>query len=83
MGLVVLDIIDRGPGIPAEQRERLFEKFVRWRPSGYEDRTGTGLGLFITRGILDVHDGTAELIDGPGGGTMLRLRIPAEEERIG
>jgi signal transduction histidine kinase len=83
MGLVVLDIIDRGPGIPAEQRERLFEKFVRWRPAGYEDRTGTGLGLFITRGILAVHDGTAELIDGPGGGTMLRLRIPAEEERIG
>jgi signal transduction histidine kinase len=83
MGVVVVDIVDRGPGIPVDQRPQLFGKFVRWRPTGYEDRTGTGLGLFIARGILEAHGGSAELIDGPGGGTMLRLRVPSEEERVG
>jgi signal transduction histidine kinase len=78
---VVVDITDRGPGIPLEQREVLFEKFSRWRPTGYDDRTGTGLGLFICRGIARTHGGDALLVDGPEGGTMLRIRVPGEEER--
>ncbi len=79
-GAVIVDIVDRGPGIPADQRDVMFEKFSRWRPAGYEDRTGTGLGLFIARGIARVHGGDAMLIDAPAGGTMLRLRVPMEEE---
>jgi two-component system sensor histidine kinase KdpD len=78
---VVVDITDDGPGIPPEQREALFEKFSRWRPTGYDDRTGTGLGLFICRGIARTHGGDATLGDAPGGGTMLRIRVPVEQER--
>lgn len=76
---VVVEITDHGPGIPTDQREALFEKFSRWRPVGYDDRTGTGLGLFICRGIARAHGGDATLDDAPGGGTMLRILVPAEE----
>jgi signal transduction histidine kinase len=75
---VVVEIADRGPGIPPERREELFEKFVRWRPAGYEDRQGSGLGLFVARGIARAHGGDASLDAAPEGGTMLRLRFPRE-----
>lgn len=75
-GAIVLDIADGGPGIPAEQREAVFEKFARWRPSGYEDRTGSGLGLFICRGIIHEHGGETGIVEAPDGGTILRIRLP-------
>ena len=77
---VVVEIVDAGPGIEAAQRDAVFEKFSRWRPAGYEDRTGAGLGLFITRGIARAHGGDASLDDAPGAGTMLRIRVPVEED---
>ena len=82
-GAVVLDIVDGGPGIPVEQREAVFEKFARWRPAGYEDRTGSGLGLFICRGIIHEHGGETGIVDAPDGGTILRIRLPrrGEQER--
>lgn len=76
--VVVIDIADGGPGVPAEMREAVFERFARWRPSGYEDRTGSGLGLFITRGLLRSMGGDASLADRPGGGTILRMRLRVE-----
>ena len=54
----------------------MFEKFPNWRPEGYQDQPGTGLGLFICRGIVTEHGGEIHVVDGPGGGTMLRVRIP-------
>jgi signal transduction histidine kinase len=74
----VIEVSDEGPGIPADMRERVFEKFPNWRPDGYVDQPGTGLGLFICRGIVAEHDGEIGVVDGPGGGTMLRVRIPVE-----
>lgn len=71
-----IEIADRGPGVPAEQREAVFERYAAWRPAGYEDRRGSGLGLFICRGIVREQGGEASLGDGPGGGTMLRIRLP-------
>jgi len=75
---VVVEIEDAGPGIDQEQREALFGKFSRWRPSGYEDRTGSGLGLFICRGIARTHGGDATLDAATTGGTMLRIRVPVD-----
>ena len=49
-----------------------------WRPPGYEDRPGTGLGLFICRAIARAHGGDASIADGPAGGTMLLVRLPVE-----
>jgi signal transduction histidine kinase len=74
----LVTITDRGPGVPAEQREAVFDKFVRWRPTGYEDRQGSGLGLFICRGVARAHGGDASLEAAPEGGTMLRVRFPRE-----
>jgi signal transduction histidine kinase len=80
---VVLEVRDRGPGIPTEQREAVFERFAGWRPPDYEDRPGTGLGLYISRAIVREHGGDASVSDAPGGGTMLIVRLPAEERMAG
>jgi signal transduction histidine kinase len=75
----LIEIGDRGAGVPPERRDEVFGRFARWRPSGYEDRQGSGLGLFICRGILAEHAGDASLDARPEGGTMLRLTIPLDE----
>lgn len=87
-GTAVIEVQDRGPGIPPERRAEVWGRFVRWRPPGYEDRQGTGLGLFICRGICAEHGGSASLDAGREGGTMLRLTFPVGppppmEERAG
>jgi signal transduction histidine kinase len=71
-----LEVTDEGPGIPVERREAVFERFGRWRPKGYEDQPGNGLGLFICRGLVAEHHGEITVEDGPTGGTMLRVRLP-------
>jgi signal transduction histidine kinase len=80
---VVIEVRDSGPGIPEDQREAVFERFAAWRPPGYEDRPGTGLGLFISRAIARAHGGDASVADAPAGGTMLIVRLPAEERMAG
>ena len=74
----LIEVADHGPGIPRDKREVVFERFADWRPLDYEDRPGTGLGLFITRSIAREHGGEASVSDGPGGGTMLTVRLPVE-----
>jgi signal transduction histidine kinase len=80
-GSVLVSIADEGPGIPAERREDLFLKFSRWRPTGYEDAPGSGLGLFICRALAREQGGDASLVAGSGGGTILRIRLPREGTR--
>jgi len=77
-GDALIEVIDRGPGIPRDRRETVFERFADWRPPEYEDRPGTGLGLFICRTIARAHGGEASVSDGPTGGTMLSVRLPVE-----
>jgi PAS domain S-box-containing protein len=64
------DVIDHGPGIPPEQRERIFETFVSLKPSGL------GMGLSICRTIVHQHGGSLVVADAPGEGACLRLRLP-------
>ena len=79
-GWVTIEVSDKGPGIPADQRDAVFQKFTTWRPDGYETAAGSGLGLFMVRGIVQAHHGTIHVVDAPGdGGTMLRVRLPMEE----
>ncbi len=77
---VTIEITDEGPGIPVERREEVFEKYVSWRPDGFEGAGGSGLGLFLVRGIVEAHAGEVEVGETPRGGTMLRVRIPREVE---
>jgi signal transduction histidine kinase len=77
-GAAVIEVVDEGPGIPVDQRAVVFERFNRWRPRGYEERPGNGLGLFICRGLVAEHQGEIAVEDGPSGGTMLRVRLPLE-----
>jgi signal transduction histidine kinase len=76
---IVVDVADRGPGIDPSQVAAVFEKFTTWRPEGYSHAAGSGLGLFITRGIVSKHKGTVLPADREGGGTMLRIRLPRTE----
>jgi two-component system, OmpR family, sensor histidine kinase TctE len=63
-GLIQLAVEDDGPGVPADQRERVFERFQR----GVEDgNDGCGLGLAIVRKIAERHGGTAKLVEAPTG----------------
>jgi two-component system, OmpR family, sensor histidine kinase KdpD len=73
---VSIDIRDAGPGIPADRRDDVFGRFTEWRPTGYEDRAGPGLGLFISRAVARLHGGETSIVDHPEGGTMLSVRLP-------
>ena len=74
---VELTVADEGPGVPASERERVFEPFTRL-PGVRRDRAGgTGLGLAIGRRIVIAHGGSVVVTDSPGGGAAFRVTIPA------
>ena len=73
-GRLVVEIADRGPGLPAEDLTRIFEKF--YRATGTARTPGAGLGLAICRGIVELHDGDLVAENRPGGGLLFRLRLP-------
>ncbi|WP_407706027.1 sensor histidine kinase [Streptomyces yaizuensis] len=64
-------VSDEGPGIPEESMARVFTRF--WRGS---KRGGTGLGLYIVKGIVEAHGGTITVERGPGGGAQFRFILP-------
>jgi two-component system cell cycle sensor histidine kinase/response regulator CckA len=72
---VAIEISDNGPGIPAELRDRVFEPFFTTKPVG----EGTGLGLFVTRNLVEALDGTIGIGDAPGGGAVFTIRLPTIE----
>ncbi|MFB3737832.1 MAG: sensor histidine kinase [Candidatus Velamenicoccus archaeovorus] len=76
-GALLVEVVDRGPGIPPEQREVVFERYAAWRPAGYEETPGAGLGLFICREHLKAHGGRIDIEDMDDRGTMLRITLPA------
>jgi signal transduction histidine kinase len=77
-GAAVLRVSDRGPGVPAGERERIFEPFYRM-PGASERHGGVGLGLALVRSIASRHQGAAWCEDAPGGGASFVLRIPCHQ----
>jgi PAS domain S-box-containing protein len=69
-----LIVRDRGPGVPPEDRDRVFDRFYRSPGSG--SVAGTGLGLAITKGLVGLHGGVITAEDAPGGGALFRCRLP-------
>ena len=68
-----ITVSDEGVGIPPEKAGRVFTRF--WR--GGDRRGGTGLGLYIVKGLVEAHGGTVEVDSAPGGGALFRVRLPA------
>jgi signal transduction histidine kinase len=76
-GQAVLEVVDDGPGIPADVRERVFDRFVRG-PGGNAPGGGRGggLGLAIVRSVALAHGGEVRVDDVPGGGARFVVRLP-------
>lgn len=72
---IVIDVLDRGPGIATSEIERLKRPFTRLE-NARSDAGGTGLGLAIVERIARLHEGTLELLARDGGGLIARLRLP-------
>ena len=72
---VELRVVDRGPGIPEADRDRMFVPFQRLGDT--DNTTGVGLGLALSRGLTEAMGGTLEPEDTPGGGLTMSLSLPA------
>ncbi|MDR0260539.1 MAG: ATP-binding protein, partial [Comamonas sp.] len=68
-------VADRGPGVPPDQQERIFESFYRM-PGASERHGGVGLGLALVRSIAERHEGTVHCEEREGGGAVFVLRLP-------
>lgn len=73
---IVIEVADRGPGLPQGELNRLFEKF--YQPATSKNRIGAGLGLAICRGIVQLHGGKIEAANHPGGGAIFRFFLPLD-----
>ena len=73
--VVELRVVDRGPGIPVDQRDRVFAPFPRLGDT--DNTTGVGLGLALSRGLAEAMGGSLEADDTPGGGLTMVLRLRA------
>jgi two-component system sensor histidine kinase BaeS len=73
---LVVRVLDRGPGLTAEQCSRVFEAFYRTDASRTRNTGGTGLGLYVVKKLTEAHGGSARATPRPGGGLLIELRLP-------
>ena len=79
-GVVVLHVDDDGPGIAADDRTRVFDRFVRLDDARARDDGGAGLGLAIVTELVAAHGGEVAVTESPLGGARLTLRLPGHDE---
>ena len=77
----VVQIGDRGPGVPDSEKDKVFERFHQIREEGRSSKGSVGLGLAIAREIVNDHDGAIWVSDRPGGGAMFWLALPLAAEQ--
>lgn len=73
----VIDLADTGPGIPPEDRDKVFDAFYSGPAPHGGPLKGTGIGLSVVREFVQAHGGTVEIIDGQFPGAHMRIRLPA------
>jgi signal transduction histidine kinase len=78
-GYALISLSDRGPGVPVEEKAKIFDKFHQVRRAGKRPGQGTGLGLAISRTITEAHNGALWVEDNPEGGSVFFLLLPAED----
>jgi two-component system sensor histidine kinase GlrK len=74
-GMLQLDVIDEGPGVPTAERARIFDPFYQGRESGNGPVRGTGIGLSVVKEYVFAHGGSVEVLDRPRG-AQFRVRLP-------
>ena len=73
---LVVEVADQGPGIPADERARIFEAFYQGPAAAGALVRGTGIGLSVVQEFVQAHGGTVELVDGEFAGAHFRVRLP-------
>jgi signal transduction histidine kinase len=81
-GTVLISVQDKGIGISPEDMDRVFEPFFRANNAGTMKESGTGLGLFITKSIIEAHRGNIEMESTPVGGTTVTVSIPTQVDDL-
>ena len=76
-GTVTFTVTDDGPGIAADDRERVFERFTRLDDGRARDAGGLGIGLAIVKAVAEQHGGTVTIDDAPIGGARFVVHLPA------
>jgi signal transduction histidine kinase len=76
-GRVIIEVADRGPGIAADDLERMLAPFERLEPSRGREAGGAGLGLAIVKALVDHHGGDFTMNNRPGGGLMAQVSMLA------
>jgi two-component system sensor histidine kinase KdpD len=74
---IAIEVRDAGPGIPDDRKRSAFDRYGMWRPAGYEEVPGAGLGLFIARAHVRAHGGRLDIVDAEPRGTILRVWLPS------
>jgi two-component system sensor histidine kinase KdpD len=77
---MVISVADRGPGIPAADLERIFDKF--YRVLGTQRTTGSGLGLAVCKGLVEAHGGRIWAENREGGGAVFRFTLPITKTEL-
>lgn len=77
---LLIEVADDGPGIPATERAHLFRG--PWRGAAAAGVAGTGMGLTLAQRMVEAQGGTLALLDGPPGGTVMRIRLPAPDKPL-
>ena len=82
-GNVVLQIVDNGPGIPAEHHTKVFDRFYRVDQGRTRKGGGAGLGLAIAKWAVKVHGGTLALAGNSDGGATFEVQLPSDTAAVG
>ncbi|MCC7126748.1 MAG: hypothetical protein IT178_17995, partial [Acidobacteria bacterium] len=77
--MVCIAVADTGSGIPADQHERIFERFTRLDQSRARHTGGSGLGLAISREVLALHGGSIGVGASSSAGTTIEIRVPGHD----
>lgn len=80
-GYLILEVMDRGPGIPDGQKQRVFDRFYR-ADASRSDKSHFGLGLSIAKELVEIHGGSILVLDREGGGSRFVVRLPGRPYAI-
>jgi two-component system, NtrC family, sensor histidine kinase GlrK len=76
---LVLDVMDSGPGIPADERNKIFEAFYQGKTPQGGHVKGTGIGLSVVTEFVNAHGGSIEILEAKAGGAHFRVRLPLRQ----